>query len=67
MHIIPRKAPKMQTTNLRLQIRKTFNINCIMLKNQKLAGKNTVDSDETAHYETSHLDLQRLQIQLSLC
>ena len=28
---------------------------------------NTVDSDETAHYEPSHLDLQCLQIQLLLC
>ena len=28
---------------------------------------NTVDPDETAHYELSHLDLQCLQIQLLLC
>ena len=28
---------------------------------------NTVDPDETAHYEPSHLDLQCLQIQLLLC
>ena len=27
---------------------------------------NTVDPDETAHYEPSHLDLQCLQIQLLL-
>ena len=27
----------------------------------------TVDLDETAHYEPSHLDVQRLQIQLLLC
>ena len=33
-----------------------------MLKNQRLEGKNTVDLDETAHYELSHLDLQCLQI-----
>ena len=37
-----------------------------MLKNQRLEG-NTVDPDETAHYEPSHLDLQCLQIQLLLC
>ena len=36
-----------------------------MLKNQRLEG--TVDPDETAHYEPSHLDLQCLQIQLLLC
>ena len=44
--------------------RKTFNtcINCIMLKNQRLEA-NTVDPDEMAHYEPSHLDLQCLQIQ----
>ena len=28
---------------------------------------NTVDPDETAHYEPSHLDLQCLQIQQLLC
>ena len=28
---------------------------------------NTVDPDETAHYEPSLLNLQRLQIQLLLC
>ena len=47
--IFNRKAPKKQTTN-----GKTFNINCIMLKNQRLDG--TVDPDD--HYEPSHLDLQ---------
>ena len=26
-----------------------------------------MDSDETAHYEPSHLDLQCLQIELLLC
>ena len=36
-----------------------------MLKNQR-HGANTVDPDETAHYETPHLDLQCLQIQLAL-
>ena len=29
--------------------------------------KTTVDPDEMAHYELSHLDLQCLQIQLLLC
>ena len=28
-----------------------------MLNNQRLESKNTVDPDETAHYELSHLDL----------
>ena len=49
------------------RFRKTCNINCIMLKNQRLEGKNTVDPDETAQYEPVHLDLQCLQIQLLLC
>ena len=34
------------------------------VKNSKA---NTVDSDETAHYEPSHVDLQYLQIQVLLC
>ena len=46
---------------------KTFSITCILLKNQRLQRANTVDPDETAHYEPSHLDLQCLQIQLLLC
>ena len=37
-----------------------------MLRNQNLEGKNTVNPDETAHYEPSHLDLQCLQIQIML-
>ena len=38
-----------------------------MLKNQRLKKAYTVDPDETAHFEPSHLDLQCLQIQLLLC
>ena len=34
--VLIRKAPKKQTA----KFRKTFNINCIMLKNQRLEGKN---------------------------
>ena len=58
--------PKKQTTKLRLQNFEKLYINCIILKNQRLEGKNTVDPDETAYYEPSHLDLQCLKIQ-QLC
>ena len=61
------KAQKKQTTKLRLQIfEKLSNINCNLLKIKDYSA-NTVDPDETAHYEPSHLDLQCLQIQLLLC
>ena len=64
---LTRKAPKKQTTKLYLQIfEKLSNINCILLKIKDYSA-NTVDPDETAHYEPSHLDLQCLQIQLLLC
>ena len=63
---LPRKAPKKQTTKLRLQIfEKLSNINCILLKIKDYSA-NTEDPDETAHYEPSHLDLQCLQIQVGL-
>ena len=40
MEELTRKAPKKQTTKLRLQnFEKTFNRNCIMLKNQRLECK----------------------------
>ena len=65
--LLTRKAPKQQTTKLRLQIfEKLSNINCILLK-MKDYSANSVDPDETAHYEPSHLDLQCLQIQLLAC
>ena len=60
---LTRKALEKQTA----KFRKTYDTNCIMLKNQRLEGKNTIDPDKTAHYEQSHLDLQYLQIQLLLC
>ena len=57
------KALEKQTA----KFRKLYDIHCIMLKNQRLEGKNTKDPDETAHYEPSHLYIQYLQIQLLLC
>ena len=52
------KATKKQTTKLCLQ-----NLG----KLYYVEKSKTVDPDETAHYERSHLDLQCLQIQLLLC
>ena len=45
---------------------KTFNITvqCCKIKDWRAS---TVDPDEKAHYEQSHLDLQCLKIQLLLC
>ena len=61
------KAPRKQTTKLLLlHFQKYFSSNRVMLK-IKDQKANTVDPDETAHYEPSHLDLQFLQIQLLLC
>ena len=58
------KRQKKQATKLCLQIfEKLSNINCILLKIKDFSA-NTVDPDEAAHYEPSHLDLQCLQIQL---
>ena len=54
-----RKAPKKQTTKLRLQISEKFSCKMYHVeKNQRQDGK---------HYEPSHLDLQHLQIHLLLC
>ena len=59
-----RKVPKADNKITFAKFRKTFNMNCIMLRNQSLEG-NTVDPDETTDYELSHLILQCLHIQLS--
>ena len=40
------------------KFRKTCNRNCLDYR------VNTIDQDEMAHYEPSHLDLQCLQIQI---
>ena len=59
---LTRKAPKKQTTKLRLQNFEKLlieNVLCCKIKDKRA---NTVDPDETAHYEPSHLDLQCLQI-----
>ena len=61
------KTPKKADNKITyVTFRKTFNIDCITLKNQRLEC-NTVDPDETAHHEPSRLDLQCLRIQLLLC
>ena len=70
-HFQPVKRQKADDKITSANFQKTFNINCIMLRNQRLDGKhcrstNTVDPYETAHHEPSHLDLQCLQIQLLL-
>ena len=54
--------PKKLTTKLHLQ-----NFEKLLIETVLCSRANTVDPDETAHYEPSHLDLQCLQIQLLLC
>ena len=61
------KAPKKQTTKLRLQNFEKLSINTVYCGKIKAYRANSVDPDETGYYdEPSHLDLQCLQIQLSL-
>ena len=62
MFVLTRKAPKKQTTKLCLQ-----NFEKLYYVEKSNTRGQTLDSDEAAHYEPSHLDLQCLQIQLLLC
>ena len=47
--------------------KKHFQFKLYHVENSKTRKANTVDPDEPAHYEPSHLDLQCLKIQLLLC
>ena len=61
------KTSRKQTTKLRLQNFEKLLIETVLCCKIKLKRANTVDPDEMAHNEPSHLDLQCLQIQLLLC
>ena len=50
--------PRKQTTKLHLQNFEKLLIETVLCSKIKLKRVNTIDPDDTAHYEPSHLDLQ---------
>ena len=49
------------------KFKKNLQLKLYHVENSKTRKANTVDPDEPANYEPSHLDLQCLKIQLLLC